>query len=273
MRLVLYLLASGVALPIGLVLLGAGVLSGFRWPRLASAVSASGLTLALLSAVPVGLPLYGLLFASHLVWLAARGRSTRAQVLGGVLVLGSGLGVQAAAFLPPAAGPRPAALPVFVLGDSLSAGLAPEGVTWPKLLAETTGREVRNLAHPGARLRDGLRQAEQLPPGPSVVIVELGGNDLLSGAGPAAFGDALAAVLQRVSSEPERVTVMFELPLLPLQNRFGRIQRRVCDRLDVALIPRRVLAGAVALPGHTTDGLHLSREGHEWLARHVAAWL
>jgi lysophospholipase L1-like esterase len=41
----------------------------------------------------------------------------------------------------------------------------------------------------------------------------------------------------------------------------------------VGLIPRRVLAGAIALPGHAVDGLHLSNQGHRWLARMTAAWL
>jgi lysophospholipase L1-like esterase len=162
---------------------------------------------------------------------------------------------------------------VFVLGDSLSAGLDPDGVAWPTRLADTTARKVRNLAHPGSRLRDGLRQAEQLPPGPSVVVIELGGNDILSGTTPPRFEEALRALLNSAASDPERIVWMFELPLLPLQNRYGLVQRRLSAELGVTLIPRRVLAGAVALPGHTTDGLHLSPAGHDWLARTLARWL
>ena len=35
------------------------------------------------------------------------------------------------------------------------------------------------------------------------------------------------------------------------------------------LIPRAVLAGAIALPGNAVDGLHLSAQGHHWLAKRV----
>jgi lysophospholipase L1-like esterase len=111
-----------------------------------------------------------------------------------------------------------------------------------------------------------------LPSGAHLLIIELGGNDLLGGSNADEFRRDLTALLASVS-QPGRIVAMFELPLLPLQNAFGEAQRDVSSRLGVRLIPRRVLAGAVALSGHTTDGLHLSAAGHRWLANRVAAWI
>jgi lysophospholipase L1-like esterase len=105
-----------------------------------------------------------------------------------------------------------------------------------------------------------------------VVLVELGGNDLLGGATVEAFAANLRRLFRQTTGEG-RSLVMFELPLLPLQNRYGKVQRQVSAEFGVRLIPRRILAGAVALPGHTTDGLHLSATGHRWLAEKLVAWL
>jgi lysophospholipase L1-like esterase len=105
-----------------------------------------------------------------------------------------------------------------------------------------------------------------------VVLVELGGNDLLGGTDPDAFARDLRSLLRAVAVGERRV-VMFELPLLPFQNGYGRIQRRVCAEHGVDLLPRSLLAGAIALPGNARDGLHLSQQGHEWLADRVRlAW-
>jgi len=164
--------------------------------------------------------------------------------------------------------------PVYVVGDSISAGLGTsKDGTWPQLLAARLGLNVSNLAQPGARLADGASQARSIPKGPAVVVVELGGNDLLSGTTPARFGADLRSFLEMLKTRDRRI-LMFELPLLPFQNAFGRIQREVCREHDVSLVPRSVLAGALALPGHATDGLHLSAQGHAWLAARVSKmWL
>jgi lysophospholipase L1-like esterase len=120
---------------------------------------------------------------------------------------------------------------------------------------------------------DGTSQASGIPPGPATVLVELGGNDLLAGTTPARFDADLRALLAKVVMR-DRHVLMFELPLLPFQNTYGRIQREVCEQHGVALLPRSILAGAVALPGHTRDGLHLSPEGHAWLAERMSEfWL
>ena len=106
-----------------------------------------------------------------------------------------------------------------------------------------------------------------------MVIVGLGGNDLLGGRSTTQFDDDIRALLASVSGRGNRV-LMFELPLLPFQNGVGRAQRSACRDYGVELIPRHVLARAIAWPGHTTDGLHLSPKGHVWLANRMAVlWL
>jgi lysophospholipase L1-like esterase len=271
--LALFLLISGDWLPIGLGLIGLGATVRLVGARVAALLGLVGLLFAVLSAVPLPGTAYAALVLTVAAWLTCIRRSAKARQLStatllAVLVLVSWVALRAYPSRPPLANSGL----VVVLGDSLSAGLGPDQETWPGLLASRTGRPVVNLARSGARLSDGLLQARALPSGPCLILIELGGNDLLGGATVEAFSDGLRGLVSQVAGEG-RTLVMFELPLLPLQNRYGRVQRDVSREFGVRLIPRRVLAGAVALPGHTTDGLHLSMTGHRWLAETVASWL
>jgi len=66
---------------------------------------------------------------------------------------------------------------------------------------------------------------------------------------------------------------MLELPLPPLFNRFGEIQRRLARRYDVLLVPKRYFAGVLIGEQATLDGLHLSPAGHQKMADMIWARL
>ena len=164
----------------------------------------------------------------------------------------------------------PKDLPVFVIGDSLSAGLGPSPAgTWPHLLSQRLGLSVSNLSQAGATLSNSVQHVRSVPAERAIVIVELGGNDILGGTSPEQFASDLRTLLGALTTGDRRV-VMFELPLLPFQNSYGRIQRRLCARYGVDLIPRRVLAEAITRRGNSADGLHLAPQGHSWLAERIA---
>ena len=100
--------------------------------------------------------------------------------------------------------------------------------------------------------------------GPAVVLIEIGGNDLLDGGRAADFERDLG-VLLRAASGPGHRLLLFELPVPPLHGRWLRIQRLVAARQGCRLLPRRVLASALLQPD-SLDGLHLSPAGHGRLA-------
>ncbi|MEQ1487740.1 MAG: GDSL-type esterase/lipase family protein [Methylotenera sp.] len=83
-------------------------------------------------------------------------------------------------------GEKHAAIPkgatVLILGDSLSYGTgANEGEDYPSLLAKTTGWAIINAGIPGNTSAEGLERLPALleQDKPKLLIVELGGNDLL----------------------------------------------------------------------------------------------
>ncbi len=268
----LYLLISGDILYCGLFGLAVGVAAA-RWrPRLGVGLVWSGLVLALASAVPIHPLVYAILLLSGTMWHVSRLLSARVQTYAATILLivvtvvvGLGVSGRDASSLG-----LPTDRAVFVLGDSLSGGLGPSTEeTWPKLVSLQRNLSVSNLARPGATLATGVLQARAIPEGAAIVLIELGGNDLLGGTTPARFAADLRALVLAVVGRDRRV-VMFELPLVPFQNEYGRIQREVSSQYGVTLLPRSILAGAVALPGYASDGLHPSARGHTWVATRVA---
>jgi len=76
----------------------------------------------------------------------------------------------------------PAGATVLILGDSLSYGTgASEGEDYPSLLAKSTGWHIINAGVPGNTSAQGLARLPDLlaEHQPSLLVIELGGNDFL----------------------------------------------------------------------------------------------
>jgi acyl-CoA thioesterase-1 len=168
---------------------------------------------------------------------------------------------------------------VYVVSDSLAAGMGGEKMTWPTRLQELTGVEVRDLSFAGANAHTALRQ--QLPVveheanDDAWVLVSIGGNDMLGGTTSDEFCASLDQLLAAARGDPKhpRVVLMLELPLIPGAWSFGACQRRLAAKHGVILIPKRVMAGVVLDQADVVDGLHLSPAGHERMAQELAPWV
>lgn len=149
---------------------------------------------------------------------------------------------------------------LVVIGDSISSGIDPHVVSWPAAMQQLIGLPIKNLAQPGAQVMDAKIMAMQVKPSDCVVLVEIGGNDLLSGEPSEEFAHGLEATLSELSA-PGRNVAMFELPLLPGKIAYGRIQRNLAIENGVWLIPKRYVASVISGADATSDGLHLSNTG------------
>jgi len=160
--------------------------------------------------------------------------------------------------------------PLIIIADSVTAGVDEnEAITWPNLLARDHGLQIVDLSRMGDTLSSAIQrvQGTALPEG--LVVIELGGNDVLGTTTVEEFDQQLELLLQLVT-RPARDILMFELPLPPLGNRFGQIQRRLASKYHVQLIPKCVLAELLLSPETTLDSIHLTQTGHERLAQ--AMW-
>lgn len=161
--------------------------------------------------------------------------------------------------------PSPGTLVVF--GDSLTAGLSGE-TTWPKLLRAYAGMEVHDFSKVGAKAGSTLETARKAQFPRALILVEIGGNDLLGTTSSQQFSDDLERLLDNLAPRANEV-VMFELPLPPFCNGYGRAQRQLATKYGVKLIPKRVLMSVLMEDGTTLDSIHLTPEGHEKMVRIV----
>lgn len=159
-----------------------------------------------------------------------------------------------------------------MIGDSLSAGIRTNEVPWPAVLARQHGIHVANLAVPGATLGTAITQADRLTPSDNLVLLEIGGNDLLGNTTLHDFDDDMRRLFGAIC-QPGRQVVMLELPLPPLCNLYGSVQRRHAAEFHVLLIPKRQFVAVLCGKDKTIDGLHLSQFGHDEMAAMVWRFL
>jgi acyl-CoA thioesterase I len=158
---------------------------------------------------------------------------------------------------------------LVVLGDSISSGIDPRVPAWPAIFQQQTGLSVKNLSRAGADVAEAQLMARSVGLQDTLILIEIGGNDLLAGEPSAEFGRRLDALLAGLAV-PGRTIVMFELPLLPHKIEYGILQRRIAAQYRVFLIPKHYFTAMLGGAGATSDGLHLSQNGTRAMAALVA---
>jgi acyl-CoA thioesterase-1 len=277
---VMYHFGSGMAFFTGaaLVLVALGLLRirSHRWLVRSREVAAGiGLVLVTLSACPMPLVAYAILGTLTLLAMAAAHRRQRtpgtvpkALQLTAALAWGAAIGAE----LPHQWVPqlRPIPHPVLgIIGDSLTAGLGEsEAITWPNLLRQKHGLSIADHSAMGATLTSAQRQADAVQDAESLLLLAIGGNDLLGSTDAQEFATALQALLKR-TCRPGRTVVMLELPLPPFHNAFGSAQRRLASQYGVPLVPKRMMMQVLCANRATLDSIHLSQAGHEHMARTI----
>jgi acyl-CoA thioesterase I len=270
--------ASGASLFSGAVILLLAILlarrMATRWRRTVRDVAALlGGALMVLSATPGPRGLSTALAVGVLAWIACqrfpRKWATRTAlflriILAGLILLAVGLETPFR-FLPSLPAGQHDRL--VVLGDSISRGIVPDS-SWPQTFTARHAVPALNLALNGATAESArLEQAPRIPPEADLVIIEIGGNDMLGGSGsPAAqFAHDLDRLLASVV-QLGRTVVMLELPLPPTFEDFGRAQRAAAARYGAVLVPKSYFCQVLAVPGGTVDGLHLAQGGMDAMA-------
>ncbi|MDP1563929.1 MAG: GDSL-type esterase/lipase family protein [Pirellulaceae bacterium] len=159
---------------------------------------------------------------------------------------------------------------ITVIGDSVTAGMGvrDKSKKWPAILADQHGLAVQNISHMGETAATALKRVKKQGISAPIVIVEIGGNDLLGSTTSAEFELDLNALLAHITA-PNRQVIMFELPLPPFCHEYGRIQRALARKHRVALIPKRIFLSVLAADDSTLDTIHLSQAGHDRMANCV----
>jgi lysophospholipase L1-like esterase len=239
----------------------------------------TGVVLVVLSAAPFSLWMYGVFFAL-LAWTvfrlgkAGKPAERRVYLLPLILLVAQSIlmaGMEIRFSIAPTI-PLAKSDTLFVLGDSISIGADPPGKNWPQLLGDSAKLKVRSFSAGGAKVEDALVGARRINQDDALVILEIGGNDLLSGTSIPKFRENLEK-LMALACGSHRIVAMVELPLPPFYNRYGMVQRALAKEHGVILIPKRFMADVMSTSGATVDGLHFSNSGHILFARALIGML
>jgi acyl-CoA hydrolase len=165
---------------------------------------------------------------------------------------------------------------VLALGDSLTAGagVTPEQA-WPALLAQRTGWQVVNGGVSGDTSAQGLQRLPALldEHRPALVLVTLGGNDMLRRLPVQALEENLARVVVKCKAEGAKV-VMVATPQPSLAGAVLRnlpvpdFYRRVAGSHQVPLI-EDAIAEVLSDPLLKGDQIHPNADGHAVLATKI----
>jgi lysophospholipase L1-like esterase len=157
---------------------------------------------------------------------------------------------------------------IVCLGDSITAGVgAGEAPTYPDRLAARLDAEVVNAGVPGDTAEAALARLPQaLAEDPWLVIVEVGGNDMLQRVPRERTEAALRGIVQGVLAGGA-VPMLIEIrgPFGGL----GEVFERVADDYDVPVV-EEVLADVLFDPKLKSDELHPNAAGYDKLAAAVA---
>jgi lysophospholipase L1-like esterase len=161
---------------------------------------------------------------------------------------------------------------IVCLGDSITAGVGRgEGPTYPERLGELLGVPVISAGVPGDTAAQGrARLPMVLDQDPWLVIVELGGNDLLRRVPPERTEEDLAAIVEAVlaaGAVPMLVAVDNPMPIVG--GHLGEVYERLGDRYGVPVVDG-VLREVLGDRSLKSDEIHPNAAGYAKLAAAVA---
>ncbi|MFH1300174.1 MAG: GDSL-type esterase/lipase family protein [Planctomycetota bacterium] len=271
---IVYHIASGQAFFTGVVLVLLAALLSLRESSLARRVMVLsflvGVILVAVSSTPLPWWFYGVAGVVTLVWLGTafqkRWRKRAAEAVVGVWLVG--LLLEVPYHLTPSVGPV-SSHSLTVIGDSVTAGLGDEDIeTWPRILSREQDIAVQDLSHVGDTVASARKRVAATEIESPLVLLEIGGNDILGSTTSAQFKTNLDALLTELAT-PGRQLVMLELPLPPFYHAYGRIQRELARKHNVKLVPKRVFLSIIAGGDATLDSIHLSQAGQQNMAEVV----
>ena len=162
----------------------------------------------------------------------------------------------------------PSAITVVAFGDSLTSGVGTTGGNdYVSLLSSRTGVAIVNAGRSGDTTASALARVDSavLSRDPDIVIVLLGGNDLLQGVPVQQRISNITAIVQRIRAGAAVILVgVGNGPLDP----FDGALPGIATQSSSSLVPA-VLEGILGVPGLMADLIHPNNAGHAIMADRI----
>jgi acyl-CoA thioesterase-1 len=183
---------------------------------------------------------------------------------------------------PTSPGGQAAPYEILFLGDSLTAGygLTPEeaypALLGEKLRADGFAVEIRNAGLSGDTTAGGARRVGWVLRAPAdLVVVALGGNDVLRGFPVEATEKNLRAIIAEVKKRAPEADILLAGMLAPpnmgqaYAEEFSAVYERIAESEDVTFVPF-LLEGVAGDPAlNQEDGIHPNAKGQQKVASHL----
>ncbi len=161
--------------------------------------------------------------------------------------------------------------PIIAFGDSLTRGAgATPGHDYVSLLSAAAGKEILNAGQSGDTTSDALARLDRdvLSRHPSLILVLLGGNDVLQGVPVAETLENMRVVVSRARLSGAKVLL---LGLGPVGREPGRLAEglELAARENGARYLPDILSGILGNPSLMSDEIHPNDTGYAILAERV----
>ena len=163
----------------------------------------------------------------------------------------------------------PAGVTVVALGDSITAGIGTSGNNdYVSRLSSRTGVSIINAGRSGDTTGDALNRLDSavLSRNPDIVIVFLGGNDVLQGVAVQTRVNNITTIVQRIRQAAAAVILidMGSGALDAFNGALPGIAAQTSSRLVSG-----VLEGVFGVPGFMADAIHPNNAGHAIIADRI----
>jgi acyl-CoA thioesterase-1 len=159
--------------------------------------------------------------------------------------------------------------PIVAFGDSLVFGMGSSGGGFVRLLEERLGVRIENLGVPGDTTADGLNRIDELLElNPSVVILLLGGNDVLQRVNPDQTFANLGTLIERIQQQGAAVLLVGIRGSL-LRDAFAARFEALAKRHGTAYV-HDVLDDTFGVPEYMADQVHPNDRGYAVIADRIA---
>lgn len=160
---------------------------------------------------------------------------------------------------------------IIAFGDSITAGSgAGRGEDYPSQLSRMADVEILNRGVPGDTTAGGLARLERdvLGSDPRIVIVCLGGNDMLQRMEPDTTFANLEKIIRRIQSSGALVVLVAVDGGFLVGGGHGKRFRELARQTGVVFVPD-VLAGILTSPKLKADQIHPNGKGYTIMAERI----
>ena len=161
---------------------------------------------------------------------------------------------------------------IVVLGDSLTSGHSVNpGESYVDRLEQRFGVSIVNAGISGNVTADGLKRLDRdvLSEDPRIVLVFLGGNDMLRKTAPESQFRDLREIVRRIQATGAFVILVgLEAPPLMSSTDYGDLYEEVAREMGTGYVPN-AMGGVFGRPSLMADSIHPNAAGHEKMAKRI----